>query len=256
VVEQGLANAQHNLAYCYDRGLGIPKDEAEAVKWYRKAAEQGHPKALEALKRETNADWSIVGLDDAGDLFKLAEQGDVNAQYKLGSMYLNGKGVAEDATEAVKWYRKAAEQGVAIAQFLLGCMYANGEGVAEDATEAVKWYRKAAEQGVAIAQCNLGLMFLNGEGVAEDDAEAVKWFKKAAEQGYLDAQYNLGLMYANGEGVATDNVFAYKWWNLAAARGVENAKKNKSILVERMTREQIAEGQKLSREWTDRRTRP
>ncbi len=75
-----------------------------------------------------------------------------------------------------------------------------------------------------------------------------------AEQGNPIAQYNLGLMYANGFGVPEDNVLAYMWYNLAAAQGgeaVERAQSNKDTLEERMTREQIAEAQRLSREWIE-----
>ena len=115
--------------------------------------------------------------------------------------------------------------------------------------EEIKETHLQAEQGHANAQFNLGLMYSNGEGVPEDDAEAVKWYRKAAEQGYANAQFNLGLMYLNGEGVPEDNVFAYMWFNLAAAQGDEDAKKGKGMISENMTKEQIAEAQKLSREW-------
>ncbi|MDG1302395.1 MAG: tetratricopeptide repeat protein, partial [Opitutae bacterium] len=89
----------------------------------------------------------------------------------------------------------------------------------------------------------------HGNGIPEDDAEAVRWYRKAAEQGNAQAQYNLGRMYANGNGVPEDNVMAYLWWNLAAAQGIESAKKNKGILSKKMSKEQIAAAQKLSREW-------
>ena len=65
--------------------------------------------------------------------------------------------------------------GVRSAQFNLGVMYLNGRGVPQDDAEAVKWHRLAAEQGYASAQFNLGVMYLNGRGVPQDDAEAVKW---------------------------------------------------------------------------------
>ena len=80
------------------------------------------------------------------------EPGDAQAQFELGFRYATGEGVAQDWTEAVKWYRKAAEQGHAGAQFLLGVCYVNGKGVAEDMTEAIKWIRKAARQGNDKAQ--------------------------------------------------------------------------------------------------------
>ena len=152
-------------------------------------------------------------------LSQRAKNGDALAQDALGNAYSDGKGVAKDYGEAVKWYRKAAEQGNKWGQNSLGYMYDNGWGVAKDYEEAVKWYRKAAEQGNAAAQTNLGLMYDNGKGVAKDYGEAVKWYRKAAEQGYSDAQTNLGAMYNNGNGVAKDYEEAVKWYRKAAEQG-------------------------------------
>lgn len=89
------------------------KNYTEAVKWYRKAAEQG-----------------------------LAD-----AQFSLGDCYLEGEGVTQNMTEAVKWFRKAAEQGLADAQFALGACYQSGTGVTQNIAEAKKWHQKAADQG-------------------------------------------------------------------------------------------------------------
>ena len=113
--------AQYVWGRLHDSSVGLLNDDKEAVKWYRKAAEQDY----------------------------------APAQYNLGVMYATGRGVAKDDVEAVKWYRKAAEQGVALAQANLGWMYASGRGVAEDDAEAVKWYRKAAAQGDAKAKAAL-----------------------------------------------------------------------------------------------------
>ena len=129
-------------------------DEAEAVKWYRKAAEQGHAKA----------------------------------QTSLGWMIEKGKGVNQDYNEALKWWRKAAEQGNLAAHRNLGVMYDRGRGVTQDYAEAVKWYRKAAAQGHAGAQNNLGVLYEHGRGVTQHYAEALKWYRKAAEQGHANAQ--------------------------------------------------------------------
>ena len=109
--------------------------------------------------------------------------------------------------------------------------------------------RVLAEQGDAIAQYNLGLMSASGRGVPEDDVEAVRWYRLAADQGYATAQYNLGNRYANGEGVPEDDLLAYMWWNLAAAQGNETAQSNKAQAESRMTRDQIAEAQRMSTEW-------
>jgi hypothetical protein len=102
----------------------IEKDPAEAVKWYRKAAEQG----------------------------------DANAQFNLGLCFEDGQGVAMDPVEAVKWCRRAAEQGHADAQFNLGWCFMDGLGVANDLGEAAKWFQKAADQGRVYAKQRLDEM--------------------------------------------------------------------------------------------------
>ncbi len=100
------------------------------------------------------------------------------------------------------------------------------------------------------AQYFLGFKYADGQGVPEDDAEAVRWYRLAAEQGNASGQSSLGYMYATGAGVPEDAVLAYMWYNLAAAQqGNENAQRSKDILEQQMTREQIAEAQRLSREW-------
>lgn len=120
-------------------------------------------------------------------LHQAAEQGDANAQFRLGISYRAGLGVAKDEQEAVKWYRKAAEQGHAEAQMSLGLCYVLGTGVEEDGKEAMKWFRIAAEQGHAQAQYCLGLGYEQGTGVAKDRQKAAKWYRKAAAQGNKDA---------------------------------------------------------------------
>ena len=194
--EQGHAKAQFNLGLCYDEGNGVTKDPVEAVKWYRKAAEQG----------------------------------DAKAQYNLGFCYYNGSGVAKDPYEAVKWYHKAAEQGHAKAQHNLGLCYVNGDGVTKDLYEAVKWFRKAAEQGEANAQFNLGLCYYKGYGVAKNRVEAVKWYRKAAEQGDAKAQNNLGWCYNNGFGVAKNRGEAIKWYRKAAEQGQVQAQYSLGVM--------------------------
>ena len=118
--EDGDSEAQYEVGWMYDTGQSeldtgesVPVDDAEAFKWYRKAAEQDDP----------------------------------YAQHSLGRMYQNGEGVLEDDVEAFKWYRKAADQDDADAQYKVGWMYQNGEGVAKDDVEALKWFNLAAAQG-------------------------------------------------------------------------------------------------------------
>ena len=186
-----------------------------------------------------------------------AEKGDAVAQCIVGEAYALGNfGLTKDLSEAVKWFRKAAEQGDPECEYNLGACYVNGQGVAKDEAEAVKWYSKAAEQNHAGAQFNLGLCYANGQGVAKDEAEAVKWYRKAAEQNDAGAQYNLGVRYHDGEGVAKDYVESYKWLLLAAGQGDQDGKKRVTTLERMLSREQIAEGQKLARNFKPRKVPP
>ena len=175
-----------------------------------------------------------------------AEQGGAEAQYELGCRYRWGRGVPEDDAEAARWLRLAAEQGHAKAQIEMALSYS------QDDAEAVRWARLAADQGDAEAQYKLGYRYAMGWGVAKDESEAVRWYRLAAEQGYATAQYNLGLMYDNGQGVPQDYVQAHKWINLAASRTTGEAEDFRSMrdeVAEKMTASQVAEAQRLAREW-------
>lgn len=110
LAEQGDAAAQSNLGIAYSNGRSVPRDYAEAFKWYRLAAEQG-----------------------------LAA-----AQFNLGLMYANSRGVPQDHAEAAKWYRLAAAQGDAAAQYNLGALYAKGQGVPQDFVTAHMWLNLGA----------------------------------------------------------------------------------------------------------------
>ena len=107
----------------------------------------------------------------------------------------------KDYANAFAGFKKLAEQGNAEAQFSLGEMYMGGKSVARDDREAVSWLRKAADQGYASAQANLGFIYETGRGVPKDDRQAVAWYRKAADQGDDYGQYSLAHMYINGAGV-------------------------------------------------------
>ncbi len=123
-----------------------------------------------------------------------------------------------------------------------------------DYATALKEWRPLAEQGDADAQFNLGVMYDNGRGVTQDYAEVVKWYRRAAQQDLGEAQTNLGVMYQNGRGVTQDYVQAHMWYNLAVSRlspgeGRDMATRNRDKAAKRMTPAQVAEAQRLAREW-------
>ena len=97
-----------------------------------------------------------------------------------GTLWLKA---SEGDAKALAELRVRAEKGEASAQYYLGNMYADGKGVAKDEVEAVKWFRKAADQGYAPAQFNLGVMYWFGNGVVKDELEAYKWFLLSGAQG-------------------------------------------------------------------------
>jgi TPR repeat protein len=155
-IDEGWADAQHNISRVYDNGRGVPQDYAESVKWYRISRVYDNGRGVPQDYAES-VKW-----------------------YRIGLVYDNGRGVSQDYAEAVKWYRKSAEQGYADAQNNLGFMYGSGRGVRQDYAEALKWYRLAAEQGFALAQNNLGTMYGQGQGVPQDYVQAHMWFNLAA----------------------------------------------------------------------------
>jgi uncharacterized protein len=157
-----------------------------------------------------------------------------------------------DYATAMRLLRPLADQGNAKAQSKLGLMYENGQGVPQDYVQALFWYRKAAEQGDAFGQLYLGVMYQVGQGVPQDYAQALFWYRKAAEKGM--AQVNLGAMYLNGQGVPQDYAQAHMWFNLAGSRAADaetrdRAVKNRDLVAAKMTPSQIAEAQRMAREW-------
>jgi uncharacterized protein len=131
----------------------------------------------------------------------------------------------------------------------IGGYYDLGQGVPQDYAEAMKWYRKAAAQGEAGAQYSIGMMYDYGNGVPVDYAEAGRWYLKAADQAYSRAQRALGDMCSVGHGVPKDYVKAYMWLNLAAGHGAPQAASSRDYLAKLMTPAQLAEAQRLAREW-------
>jgi TPR repeat protein len=170
---------------------------------------------------------------------------DATAAYKRG-----------DYATALKLIRPIAEQGNLAAEYNLATMYYNGEGARRDYAEAMKWFRQAADKGDIASQRYLGFMYAEGQGVPSNDVESFKWYGRAAEQGDADAANNLGVMYSDGRGAPKDLVEAHKWFALAAMRypaseqkNRDTAQKNVDKLAKKMTPAEIAQAQKLAREW-------
>jgi TPR repeat protein len=263
-----LTTGRHRLGASGDRGEAALKErvaalDAELATW--KALAERRARAIGMLEAGIAALILALGVALAvqttpvrqavGELVQaLGFAGPVKGTDAAAAAY--GKG---DYATALRQVRPLAEQGDARAQSLLGRMYYLGRGVPQDDIAAANWFRLAANQGDAPAQFNLGVMYAEGRGVPQDHAEAAKWYRLAADRGHAQAQYNLALAYAKGEGVSQDYVRAHMWFNLAAAhfpasevRNHELAVRNRGLVANKMTREQLAEAQNLAREWKAR----
>jgi TPR repeat protein len=161
----GDVKSQVQIGLAYLTGDGVHKDDAEALKWQRKAADQDNPVA----------------------------------QRYLAEMYFKGRGVTADNAEAAKWLRMAAEQGDAQSQHNLAVLYTEGLGVPRNVKEAANWMRKSAEQGLAAGEVGMGAIYENGAGVPPDPVEAVRWYRLAVQQNDANAMNNLAFLLATSK---------------------------------------------------------
>lgn len=267
LAEKGDPTAQFNLGSLYYQGLGVSQDYAEAMRWMRRAAEQGHSFAQTTLGTiyaegrqgvvEKNYPQALMwyifasaqGDEDAtalrDNLMVKMTPGEIRQAQKLAREFKPQDVYARSFRAA----QSGADRGEVDAQFNLGIMFYMGQGVPVDYLAALHWFKQAAKQGHALAQYNAGYMYEKGEGTPQDYEEAVKYYRQAAEGGNRLAQYTLGSMYEKGQGVQQDEVLALKWYNLAAVQGELKAKIARDSVIPWMTPAQVAEAQRLAREF-------
>jgi hypothetical protein len=129
-----------------------------------------------------------------------------------------------------------------------------------DYASAIRLWRRFADQGDGISQYNLGQMYEAGQGVTRDFAEAAEWYRRAAEHGIPHARLSLGVAYALGRGVPQDFLQAHKWLNLAVAAYTADEDRNRAVkardlVATKMTPQDIAQAQRLARQWEQQRRR-
>ncbi len=148
----------------------------------------------------------------------LAKNGNAWGQLVMGYLYEFGAGgLAKNHEEAFKWFLKSAEQGNAEAQERVGCYYYYGLGIAKNKEEGVKWYRKAAEQGDPDAQCVIGDFYMQGDGgFAKNEKEGLKWYRKAAANEQQDAKVKIVKLGKNAKENKKYDKFYGTW---TSARG-------------------------------------
>ena len=131
--------------------------------------------------------------------------------WKDGARYFEEK----NYSKALKIFKPLAEKDDKYAQYFLGHMYAEGKGVEKDCKKAVELYQKSANQGVAMAKNNLGVMYFNGDCVERDYKKSFDLTNRAAHLGIHNAQHSLGYMYQHGKGVEKNMTKACEWYKKA-----------------------------------------
>lgn len=156
---KGGIKAQALLGNLYDQGNGVEINDAKAVNWWKKSAQQGNP----------------------------------FAQYDLAMAYHEGKGgLKKSSKKAVEWFRKSAEQGEMRSQYNLGIAYYNGLGVKKDRAQAMEWFQKAAAQDNADAQYILAAGYKDGiGGLKKDVVMSYVWLARAVKNGHKDAKRDI-----------------------------------------------------------------
>jgi localization factor PodJL len=169
-----------------------------------------------------------------------ALKGDPTAAYEVAVRFAEGRGVASNYEEAVKWYDRAAQAGLIPATFRLGTLYEKGLGVKKDPDIARRYYLQAAERGNAKAMHNLAVLDADGGGKGPDYKSAAQWFRKAADRGVADSEFNLGILYARGIGVDQNLAESFKWFSLAAAQGDADAGHKRDDIAKRLDAQSLA----------------
>jgi TPR repeat protein len=169
------------------------------------------------------------------DLELRSNNGDLDAQLELASMYQVESSEIYSIDSAINWYQRAASQQSAEAYYKLAEFYYLGRGVDIDPSQALTFWRLAAESGQALAQTRLGGLYQQGEMVEQSYSKALQWYQLAAQQGEVSAQRNLGVMYEFGTAGEPDFDNAIKWYDAAALQGDLEAMLYKRELIQKLS---------------------
>jgi TPR repeat protein len=208
--------AQYSLGRLYETGQGVQQDLEQAVGWYVRAADLGHPKAA----------------------------------MKLAYLFRDGgPGLKPDGRLAVTYFEKA---GTGAALNEIGVMYLKGNAVTRNAKIAHDWFEKAAAQGSTEAEYNLGLLFQAGYTGQPDYIQAMDHFQTAANAKDGPSMLALGQLYAEGKGVPKDLVQAHTWFDLAAANGVAEGSTRATALEGSMSPTDVVRAKAQAATWQPR----
>lgn len=223
--EAGDAAAQTLVAEILARGLGVPRNEAEAALWYQRAAEQGAPEAqfqyalllLDGRLVEKDEKQAYALLESA------AAAGNRLAQFNFAQLLVREHPGPSGLARAITYYERAAAAGVADAQYAMAQIHANGAGgKSRDEAEARRWLELSARQNFDTAQLDLATWLVEGRGGPRDFKAGFQWMSRAASGGNVAAQNRLAKLYMQGLGTDPDSILAAAWYFVARRAGLKD----------------------------------
>jgi TPR repeat protein len=212
--QKGKAAAHYYLARIYEQGLAIPKDIPQAIKLFKLAAVEKHHLS----------------------------------QTKLGMLHIYGLNVLQDFETGLKYLQQAATKNPE-AQFILGTLYLQGLAVEKNLTQAAKWLLKAARSQHLLAQIYTAQNYITGSGLPQNPTKAFYWYKQAANYGNLQAMLELANAYKQGIGTKKDQIQAHIYYNLAAARGSQLAQQQLALLTKDLSLKALIDAQQQAKQW-------
>lgn len=243
--KQGNTDAQYQMGWMHEHGLGVDKNIELALSWFESAANNGHFEArckvvkmyseghlIPQNKAQLLDLYENIIRTDQPTIMTLIHDGYI-IKISFGCEYSKSK-VSFD------FFHEMAEEGYACAQYIIGTKYYIGEDMSGQPSESLKdyslaaeWLLKAAEHGHVDAQCAVGWLYLEGSGVTQNSPLAAEWFTKSANHGSIEAQSNLGRMYETGRGIPQNYSLAEEWYRKAAEQGLDVALYNLGGLYEK-----------------------
>jgi TPR repeat protein len=204
------------------------QDDGEQISTYAMSYE------CQDLQSVANDDrFPLKERDEAAEqLEQLADTGNANAQYIIGTAYRDGGLLIPDTVKAQKLLERASEQDLDAAQYALGKLYLSDDADVHDPAKGIYWLKRSADNGNDYAAYRLGKEYLSGKNTIKDAETAVSYLRQAADNGSAYAQYLLGKLTLMGEGVPKDMDAAYEWF--AAAR--DNGHAYAEFFMKRMER--------------------
>ena len=220
--------------------------------WLVRVAEHGYAKAqfdlAECIRQEclsmffSKYSYTHTFTSEYRTIFELylkaAQQNHIEAQYELGQLYEQGKGIEQSFDKAVEWFLRAAEQNNDAAKYRLFELYALGKGVKRSITEAVSWLNKCRWEKLSLEPKGLelysiGKKYYYGLEVDQSYTEAIIWWNMAIEENCDDARYMLGVCYEKGQGIEQSYEKAFCLFHEAAERGLADAENAVGVCYEK-----------------------